>query len=145
MTEFGLVHGKQIELDLPCTLTDEELQSRSIMLAETVVQVDDVQEARSSSAKDFREKLVGLLERQRMLSGVLKTRIERRIVRCIVEFHTPAEATKRITRLDTGEVVREEAMTAAECQLNLWSSKVEFEAYMRKQAQEGSSDSREAQ
>ncbi len=52
---------------------------------------------------------------------------------CTVFFHTPAEATKRIVRMDTGEVVREEAMTAAECQLNMFAAQQEFERFMQEQ------------
>ena len=49
---------------------------------------------------------------------------------CVVQFHTPCEGIKRVVRMDTGEVVREEGMTNAEKQLNLWDSQLEFRRFM---------------
>jgi hypothetical protein len=125
--------GKQIELELFCTLTDEEIQSRGMMLVETVRLKDETNRAQKESAKAYRETLTGLDERQRDLSRIIRERAERRMVRCAVLFHAPTEGTKRIIRVDTGEIVREETMTQAELQLNIWDSQVEFEKYMKEQ------------
>lgn len=126
--------GKRIELQLPCTLTEHELSSRSMMLVESIGRVDEVNAARSEAMKSFKDTLTGLEERQRELAKAIRTGIEDRMVACLAQFHTPVEATKRILRLDTGEVVREEAMSSAECQLHMFDSKVEFEKYMSSQA-----------
>lgn len=124
---------KRVEMELPCLLTDEETHSRCMMLVETVTATAETNAARAASMKEFKDKITGLAERQRELSNVLNTGIESRMVACIAQFHTPAESTKRIIRTDTGEVVREESMTAAECQVNLFESAAEFESYMRSQ------------
>ena len=123
--------GKRIELELFCQLSEEEMRSRALMLAETVHTIDEVQAARTETAKEFREKLTGLLETQRKLSQVLHDGAEKRQVFCRAFFHVPVPGTKRIVRLDTGEVVREEAMSAAELQLNIFAPQEEFEHFMR--------------
>jgi hypothetical protein len=97
----------RIELELPCALTDEEVQSRSRMLGETVWEIDETNTARSAAMKEFKERLVGLNEQQRKLSRMIRNRVEARMVRCAVQFHTPAEGLKRVIRMDTGEMVSE--------------------------------------
>lgn len=108
------VIGKVIGLYLPCMLTEMELQSRSMMLAETVIQKDVVARDKKHAMKEFKDQLTGLDDRQRQLVDAMKTGIERRMVSCHVLFHVPQEGTKRIVRIDTGEMVKEKAMTAAE-------------------------------
>lgn len=132
--------GKRIELDLPCALNDNEIASRSMMLVETVARKDEVASAKRTVTKDFNDKLTALDERQRQLAHVIRTGIETRLVACELLFHTPAEASKRTIRLDTGEVVREEAMTAAECQTHMFAAYTEFENFMKSQAPESVAD-----
>jgi hypothetical protein len=104
-----------------------------MMLVETVNQKIETSAARSESMKEFKDRLTAIDERQRELSSVIGTGIESRLVMCVAQYHTPVESTKRIIRLDTGEIVKEEPMTAAECQLHLFGSSVEFEEFMRGQ------------
>lgn len=72
--------------------------------------------------KDFKDLLVGHEERQRELSRAIRTGQEERLVACIVNFHSPVEATKQIVRLDTGEIVGDEPMSAEECQTKIWQA-----------------------
>jgi hypothetical protein len=125
--------GKKTELELFCQLTEEERLSRALMLAETVHAIDETEAARTALGKEFREKITGLLEQQRKLSRILHDQAERRLVECRTFFHVPIQGSKRIVRMDTGEMVREEAMTAAELQLNIFAGQREFEEYMRGQ------------
>jgi hypothetical protein len=127
------IQGGRIELQLFCALTDEEVQSRGLMLGETVSAIDQTQAARTSAMKDFKERIVGLNERQRDLARVIRERSEERMVSCAVRFHTPCEGMKRIIRMDTGEMVREESMTSSEKQLNLFAAQQEFERFMDSQ------------
>ena len=131
--EMSGILGKPVELKLPCTLTDRELQSRGLMLGASVIQKAEVEQQRREAAKEFRDRLTGIDELQRELTAVLTSGIEFRMVGCLVQFHTPAEATKRTVRCDTGEVVKEEPMTAGECQLHLWAAQQDFEKFMREQ------------
>jgi hypothetical protein len=124
---------KRIEMELPCALTDEEVQSRGRMLGETIWAIDETQAARTSAMKEFKERLVGLNEMQRKLAGSIRDRMENRMVGCALQFHTPGEGMKRTVRLDTGEVVREEPMSEAEKQLNLFAAQADFERFMESQ------------
>lgn len=128
--------GKRVELELYCALTEEELRSRALMLVEAVTAIDDTEAARTAATKEFRERITGLVETQRKLSKILRDQAERRMVQCAVLFHVPQEGTKRVVRLDTGEIAREEAMSAADLQLNIWNSPNDFIDFMRGQGVE---------
>jgi len=123
----------RIELELPCTLTDEEVQSRGRMLGETIWAIDNTNAARTAAMKGFKERLVGLNEQQRKLAKIIGNRVETRMVRCVSLFHVPCEGMKRVVRMDTGEVVREEPMTDSEKQLNLFAAQMDFERFMEGQ------------
>ena len=112
---------KQIELELLCELTDEEVQMRGLQLASAFVERDKVDAAKRDAARSFGKQLEGIDERMRRLSDAIAERREYRFVRCAVIFHSPANGTKRIVRADTGEIVREEPMTMAECQQFLFT------------------------
>lgn len=127
------IQGGQLELELPCMLTDEEVQSRGRMLGETIWSIDETNTARTEAMKKFKERLVGLNEQQRKLARIIRNRVEPRMVHCAVRFHMPCEGMKRIVRMDTGEVVREEQMTDSEKQLNLFAAQQEFERFMEGQ------------
>jgi hypothetical protein len=109
-------------MELACALTDDEVRSRGDLLSETITRMDDLQEERASAMKRYKEQLTGLAETQRKVARAIQTRCEVRMVRCGVLYHSPSEGMKRIVRMDTGEVVREEVMTDAEKQLNLFES-----------------------
>lgn len=126
----------RIELELPCALTDEEVQSRGRMLSETIWEIDDTEAARTSAMKKFKERLTGLNEQQRKLATAIRERVEKRMVQCAVLFHDPCEGIKRVVRLDTGEMVREEPMTDSEKQLNLFAAQAEFASFMQSQGVE---------
>ena len=128
--------GKRVELELYCALTEDEVRSRTMMLVETVQSIDETKSAQTEAAKQFRERLTGLQEKQRDLSKVLRDGAEKRMVSCVVLFHVPVEGTKRMVRLDTGEIAREEAMSVAECQLNIWNSPDDFTKFMSGQGVE---------
>lgn len=115
-----MIQHSLIEKDLPCELTDAEVQSRGRMLSETIWAIDATNAARSETMKEFKDRLTGLNETQRKLAQAIQSRVEKRIVQCAQKFHVPVEGRKRVTRLDTGEVVLESAMTDAEKQLNLF-------------------------
>lgn len=123
----------RIERELACVLTDEEVQSRARLLAETVTTMDEVQAERTGRMKEFKDRLTGLNEQQRKLSRVICDRSERRMVLCAVRFHLPVEGLKRVVRMDTGEVVGEEPMSESERQLHLFAAQQDFATYMESQ------------
>jgi hypothetical protein len=114
---------KEITLDLLCELDDNELRDRGQTLSSTMLQYDTVEEAKKAAGKEFSEELKGLRGEMRKLSVNIRRKAETRSVLCIQEFHSPTVGTKRITRLDTGEFVRDEPMTSQEHHNNLFEEK----------------------
>jgi len=113
---------KRIERKLICELSDSELQTRSASLADTVTTIDQVKAARTQAMKEFKDVIAGHEERQRELSRAIRTGQEERLVACVVNYHSPVEATKQIVRLDTGEIVCDEPMSPEECQTKIWQA-----------------------
>lgn len=54
-----------------------------------------------------------------MLAGNISTKHERRMIACAILWHNPSPGRATICRIDTGEVVRERAMTLEELQERL--------------------------
>jgi hypothetical protein len=111
---------KEIVLDLMCELNQQEVNDRAQQLSSTITRADEVEAEKKSSAKHYTEQLEALGGAIRRLSSVIRQRAESRPVTCAVLFHRPTTGTKRIVRGDTGEIVRDEAMTAYELQNNLF-------------------------
>ncbi len=105
------------ETELLCSLSEDEVLSRGRMLGDMIAREDEIEEARKKAMTEFKEKLTGVRERQRELAGIIRERRERRLVRCVVQYHIPEEGRKRMIRIDTGEVIDESWMTDAEKQL----------------------------
>lgn len=117
--------SKEVELDLICDLTPRELEYRAQELGAAVVEQDELMTAKREAAKVYTEQMDGLAQRMRLLSKAIRTKVERRLVRCVVTFHSPREGYKCTARLDTGEVVPgrgEEQMTMDECQQHLFEA-----------------------
>lgn len=114
---------KEIDLELWCDLTDAEVQERAQQLGAAVAEYDQVDSDKKDSMKQYTDQLKEISGRMRRLSRIIRNRTEQRMVRCAVQFHTPVASTKRILRLDTGEIIREEAMTMAESQQHLFLDK----------------------
>lgn len=113
---------KQIEMQLACELSQEEVQFRAQELGVAVTQHDVIADEKAKAMKLFKERLETVSHRMRRLSKIVQAKLEYRMVACAVEFHVPEVGTKRIVRTDTGEVVKEEAMTPEERQNNLFET-----------------------
>jgi hypothetical protein len=113
----------EITLDLVCALDDDELRTRGAQLSSTSLEYDLVEDQKKTATKEFGDQLKALRGEMRRLSGNIRRKAETRPVQCIVEFHSPVVGTKRISRIDTGEFVRDEPMTAEEHQNNLFEDK----------------------
>lgn len=118
---------KELTLELICELDEVELGQRAQSLSLTTLKIDEVEDNKAEANKAFKEELNGLREQARKLSHTLRTKTELRPVVCIVDFHSPTQATKRITRKDTGEFYRDEPMTGFECQTHLFEPDVNLE------------------
>lgn len=116
---------RPIVLELMCELTDEEVQHRAQMLGAAVVEQDEIDSRKRDAMKVFGEEQKEVAQRMRLLSRAIRSRKEKRLVGCVIEFHTPTQAVKRTTRTDTGEVVTEGGMTSEECQDHLFDAAVD--------------------
>ncbi len=95
-------------------------RSGAQQLGLTTLRIDEVEAAKASANKEWKEELSGLREDTRKLSRALQSRKELRAVVCLVQYHSPVQATKRLIRKDTGEHFRDEPMDGQECQANLF-------------------------
>ena len=111
---------KELVMDLSCELDEAEVNQRAQELSSTVVRRDEVSLEKGNVTKGYNERIAELEGNIRKLSKVIRARAEFRPVNCAVMFHSPVVGTKRIVRKDTGEIVRDEAMTSFECQNNLF-------------------------
>ena len=112
---------KEIMLDdLVCALSPDEVNDRAQQLSSTIKQADEIEAEKKTSAKHYKDQLDALGGQIRKLSFVIRERAESRPVVCGVMYHSPSSGTKRIVRSDTGEIVRDEAMTHFEMQNNLF-------------------------
>jgi hypothetical protein len=116
---------KEVTMDLLCELDEDELRDRGRMLSSTLIEYDTVEADKKEATKGFSEQLKGLRGTMRRLSVCIRTKTETRPVQCIVDFNSPVNGTKRITRIDTGEFVRDEPMSAQDCQNNLFEVPLE--------------------
>jgi hypothetical protein len=113
---------KTVELKLHCDLSEDELRARGQKLAEALREIRRVEDAKRDAMKDFKEQLEELHGETRETADAIRNKSEFRLVSCQVFFHAPVVGSKRTIRMDTGELVREEAMTLDEQQMNLYAS-----------------------
>jgi DNA segregation ATPase FtsK/SpoIIIE-like protein len=118
---------KEITLEMVCELDEVELGQRAQSLSLTTLKMDEVEDNKATVNKSFKEELNGLRETARKLSRAVNTKSEVRPVVCFVEYHSPTQGTKRITRKDTGEFYRDEPMSGMECQSHLFEPDVNID------------------
>jgi hypothetical protein len=142
-TQKGKAMIKNIDLDLVCELSTEEVNERPQQMSAAMTEYDQVESDKKDAVKEYTEQMKELRGRMRRLSRTITSKTESRIVKCCTYFHTPVVGTKRTVRLDTGELVREEPMTNAECQDNLFNEREEWEKIMGTQRPENSASTEE--
>lgn len=111
---------KEIVLDLVCELGDDELRVRGTSMSAAMLRYDEVELAKKEPSKDFAEEMKALRGQMRSLSKAIRSKSEVRPVQCGLQFHKPQVGMKRIVRMDTGEIVRDEVMSLDERQNNLF-------------------------
>lgn len=114
---------KKITLSLWHELTNAELRQRSDDLAEHTLLYGQIEREKKAATAAFTERL----ESENLTCLILSREIRERGLleqtECMVQFHTPVVGTKRIVRLDTGDIVKDEAMDGNECQEHLFEEK----------------------
>ena len=139
---------KEVELELPCDLTEDEMRCKVQQVAAALAETDTVESAKADADKEFKRQLQELNERMRRLGKHVREKSEIRMVICTVEFNVPQIGVKRVTRKDTGELVREVPMTDEERQLHIFtlepqppaSSPKKRDAHKKKGGAEGATD-----
>ena len=101
---------------LRCDFTVEEMNERRDELSAATIQIGTIEEQKASANRAFKEHLDGLYSQTSKLAHEIKNRNELRSTECIVELNKPHVGEKTIIRIDTGELVSIEAMTAEERQ-----------------------------
>jgi hypothetical protein len=102
--------------------TEEELKQKSKDLARSIQLQVAAQEEQKAAAAQFKERIETQVATIGRLSRDINGGWEMRNIDCIVQFHTPTIASKRVIRQDTGELVRECAMEKHELQENLFGA-----------------------
>lgn len=111
--------------NLKCPFTHEELLERAKELSMHTQNL--VQE--EATKKEIISEIGGRIAKHRAHMNLLSVQIsngyEMRQIECEVWLNRPERGTKTVVRLDTGEIVRESPMTAAERQMMLPFEKAE--------------------
>lgn len=100
--------------------TEDEVRERSKKLALAVQTQVQAQEEQKAAVAQFKDRIESCVSQIGRLSRDINMGWEMRTVDCRVEYHTPVMGTKRVSRIDTGEFVRDTAMLIAEMQDNLF-------------------------
>lgn len=98
------------------TFSPEEKQILSDKLALACQEKYTAEEEKKSAMAGFNKRINEEAANMNHLSRLVNNGWEMRGIACRVEYNCPVAGTKRITRTDTGELVREVAMTGSEYQ-----------------------------
>lgn len=116
---------KTVDEYLRYDFTEDELKEKSKELARALQMKERAESEQKAAQAQFKDRVES---QQNVISRVgreIYSGWEMRNIQCRVDFHTPTTATKRITRIDTGEIVREAAMNYSELQENLFGDELE--------------------
>ena len=110
------------KMQLRCEYSEVELAEKRDELSSVTIGAGEVEARKADAAKGFKDQLDALYSRGHVLAVQIKARGENREIDCAVELNNPTVGIKRIVRLDTGEFVQDEAMTAEERQIGLFEA-----------------------
>lgn len=102
--------------------TEEELKAKSKDLALSVTRQARTQEEQKAAQSQFKQRIETEQAEIGRLSNNINMGWEMRNIDSIVQYHTPANGTKRVVRIDTGEIVREQAMSSFEMQQEMFEA-----------------------
>lgn len=98
------------------TFTPEEKQVLSDKLALACQEKYTAEEEKKSAMAGFKKRIDEEAANMNHFSRLVNNGWEMRPTECRIDYNTPVHGTKRIIRIDTGELVREIVMTAGEYQ-----------------------------
>lgn len=120
-----MARESKLTLDLWHEFTLDELREKGLDLAAATGHKDDVEVIEKSRREQFKKEWEEIEGQIRMISSQIRRRGILRPVNCIVQFHKPHVGAKQVFREDTGELVKEEAMSPQECQEHLFPPEAE--------------------
>lgn len=107
---------------LQCELTDEEMLTAGLELAEANEDFGQIEKEKSEVMATFKAKTTAAEAKIGELSRKVRNGYEYRQVDCLIHFDTPEPGMKQTIRTDTGKAVNKpEKMTDEEKQLTLIS------------------------
>lgn len=100
--------------------TDLEMKERADALSLALQRKERAEQDQKAAQAQFKERIEAQTNIISRVSREYQAGYEFRDIECSVEFHIPVIGSKRITRIDTGEMIRECAMRHDELQENLF-------------------------
>lgn len=104
---------------LRCDFSAEELREFSRELARKTAELSQAEEDKKAAVSQFADRIAANRADTSRLARNINSGYEMRSVDCEVQLNIPLDRIARIVRLDTGEVVKERAMTGTEMQGSL--------------------------
>jgi hypothetical protein len=108
-TDHETNDSKPCTEELPCNLSDAEINDKALKLASLHQQKTEVEEKKKTAMDEFKAKLKKIDGDIHYLSNMINSGKESRNVQCRLEYRW-AEGKKILIRLDTGEIVSEEVI-----------------------------------
>ena len=105
-----------IQRVLPCYLTPEELQTESQILVGLLQKKSSLEDEKRSTNSMYTERIKTVEEKIESQMPIVQYGRVDRLVDIKLEYHTPEEGMKRLTRLDTQSVIEIAPMTDDELQ-----------------------------
>jgi hypothetical protein len=99
--------------------TELELKEKATQLARECREMEEVENEKKQINSDLKSKLDGHQAKISNLSNNINNGYEYRYIDCEVVLNKPIDGEKQIIRKDTGELVKQEAMTPSELQEEL--------------------------
>jgi hypothetical protein len=101
---------------LKYVFSGEEMHDFATELARKTSEMSETEEAKKAAVTQFGDRIASLRADTSSLARKFNSGYEYRNIECKVLYHEPSPAQKTIMRLDTGEVVKVQAMTFNELQ-----------------------------
>jgi hypothetical protein len=117
-----------VDQNLKCLLTDVQKIRTAEALARSLQDRETLEEEKKQQAHEFAERMDGMNKSIKKAFITLQNGYEYRWISCKVLYNDPKAGEKTLVRIDTGEVVRVEDMSFAECQETLPLAKPESDA-----------------
>jgi len=114
------MQGKKISIVLFNEYDQTLLNEKSQELSSAVLEYHKVEDEKKASASMFKETLDGIEATISSLAKSIRRKGEDKATDCLVKFHNPVPGMKTTIRLDTGDTVKTEEMTADEKQTELF-------------------------